>query len=94
MKNKAFTLVELMVVIAIIAILAVGSVTSYTSYMRKANISKYKSQAFNNAKLRYTECLGETNCYFRTIIYEADGNLHRADGDSLSTSIGEVFVNE
>ena len=39
MQNKAFTLVELMVVIAIIAILAVGSMRGYSSYLRKAQLS-------------------------------------------------------
>ena len=38
-KSKAFTLVELMVVIAIIAILAVGSITGYSAYLDRARLS-------------------------------------------------------
>ena len=37
-KQKAFTLVELMVVIAIIAILAVGTSSLYDSYINKARL--------------------------------------------------------
>ena len=43
-KNKAFTLVELLVVIAILAILATVSVVGYTSFLGKAKASNCKTE--------------------------------------------------
>lgn len=67
---KAFTLIELMIVIAIIAILATIAIPSYTSYTQKAALSEllsasasYKSDVeiciYNTGAL--TNCTGGSN---------------------------------
>ncbi|AHG75325.1 prepilin peptidase dependent protein D [Mannheimia varigena USDA-ARS-USMARC-1388] len=68
--NKAFTLIELMIVIAIIAILATIAIPSYNSYTQKAALSEllrasasYKSDVelciYNSNRL--DNCSGGTN---------------------------------
>ena len=50
MKNKAFSLIELMVVIAIIAIVAMVAVPNLTRYLAKAK----RSEAYTNLNTIYT----------------------------------------
>ncbi|MEO2068905.1 MAG: prepilin-type N-terminal cleavage/methylation domain-containing protein [Desulfurobacteriaceae bacterium] len=54
--RKAFTLVELLIVIAIIAILAAIAVPQYTNYVRKA--------AASNAQAAYSACLAAAQAAF------------------------------
>lgn len=50
MKNKGFTLVELLVAIAIIAVLAVVAYPLYNNYVKKARLSEAHQALMDNAQ--------------------------------------------
>ena len=50
MKNKGFTLAELLVVIAIIAVLAVVAYPLYNNYVKKARLSEAHQALMDNAQ--------------------------------------------
>ena len=56
-KKKAFTLVELLVVIAIVAILAVAGVVGYTVFIDKARISNAETELHQIKTLITTEAM-------------------------------------
>lgn len=56
-KRKAFTLVELLVVIAIVAILAVAGVVGYTIFIDKARISNAETELHQIKTLITTEAM-------------------------------------
>lgn len=61
MKKKAFTLVELLVVIAIIAILATAGIVGYTVFTEKARKSNAESELNQIKTLIQTEDLGNND---------------------------------
>jgi prepilin-type N-terminal cleavage/methylation domain-containing protein len=101
MKNKGFTLVELLVIVAIISVLATAGVIAYNSYTldakKQATIAKWKSAAsfientFLQCKLRGSNS---------TIILSSRSNLQincatvSTDNPSIATinSLGDTFT--
>lgn len=74
-KNRAFTLIELMVAISILALLATGLITAYTSciLLNVSNINLTK--AANNAQSVLEELASAPYSSIITQTYPAFGNL-------------------
>jgi type IV pilus assembly protein PilA len=82
--RKAFTLVELLIVIAIIAILAAIAIPQYTKYVKKAAIS--------NAEATLSSCLSAAEAQFAD-----EGNktyICTLDLGNGSTKDIEVYLND
>ncbi|SMP06413.1 type IV pilus assembly protein PilA [Desulfurobacterium pacificum] len=84
--RKAFTLVELLIVIAIIAILAAIAIPQYTKYVKKAAaanaqsalsacLSEAMAEFADNGSLNYTCNLQDSTPSSITIKLNTDGNL-------------------
>ena len=73
MKNKGFTLVELLVVIAILAILATVSVVGYTQYIQNADAAVAKEDLVQaRTAVMAADIVGD---YSNKIAFNTDGNL-------------------
>lgn len=64
MKNKGFTLVELMIAVAVVAILAMIAIPSYTQYVRRANRT-------DATKTMTLDAQALERCYSQTFTYAA-----------------------
>lgn len=62
MKNKGFTLIELMVVIAIVAILAAIAIPSYQNQVQKTRRADAQAELLNSAQL-LERCFTTENSY-------------------------------
>ncbi len=97
MKNKvkAFTLIELIVVIAIIGILAAILVPSLAAYMRSAKMAQYNAnarQVYEASQLMlHAQAQEDTDSY--VIIGDSSSIATCSNGDSvdLSKALGDTF---
>ncbi len=105
--RKAFTLVELLIVIAIIAILAAIAIPQYTKYVKKAAASNAQAafsaclsaamaQFADNGSAKDYDCtidLGNGSNATYTIKLDDDGNLAGfADPDNASNTTTSITV--
>lgn len=65
LKNKGFTLIELMVVVAIVGILASIALPAYNESVRKSKRAE-AAAAMANLALRFERCFTESNSYTGT----------------------------
>lgn len=97
MKNKGFTLIELMIVIAIVGILAAVAVPQYSQYTKKAKFSEIKlavSPIKSAIELCYHNNAGDDACNTLASVAGISGqvtprDLERAASASL---VGSVVI--
>ena len=60
-KNRAFSLIELMMVVSIIGILSAVAVPAYTSYVKKANLAQFLaiSNIIKDEAIEYQQATGD-----------------------------------
>jgi prepilin-type N-terminal cleavage/methylation domain len=85
-ENKAFTIVELMIVVVIIGILAAIIIPTVTDAITKAKVAEGKSNARNITTILYSEAVFQNRSYFEA--YELDNIVSQA-GYSLKSKTSE-----
>src|SRR3989339_87547 len=77
-SNKAFTLIEVMVVIAVLTVLTVSIVPSFSGYLKNQNVKQaqetLKSDLRSVQNKALTGVLSDTGAYFWGILLAADSN--------------------
>lgn len=94
--NKAFTLIELMIVVAIIAVLATVAIPSYTNYTKKAALSELLN-ASASYKSDVEVCIYNTNSADKCSGGENGVQANKTSSDakylkSVSVSKGAITV--
>lgn len=94
-RRKAFTLVELLVVIAIIAILAVAGVVGYTVFVDKAKISNAESEGAQVKSLLEAEDLLNDNFEITTdgIVFVGSYSFEDIFDDTTDTELKALETN-
>lgn len=90
-KNKGFTLLELMITVAIIGILASIAIPAYNGYLETSRMTEAKNN-IAALKLAEEEYFLENNSYFSDIT-ENNTNLANASGNLWTATGGENGVN-
>ena len=82
-KQKAFTIVELLIVVVVIAILATISVVSYNGITKQATIASIKSDLNNNAKMLELTLADESNYPISENVAISSAGLKTSAGNDI-----------